>query len=155
MIACIYPVTPPVYAANDDRWLWRHGYDDFNPTFSRNRTRNKIREQRQTVSWSSLVWFPQVILRMSFITWLTFRDRLSTWLRTHARGITDSCYLCGKLDETRDHLFFAYRYSFIVCIDLEGSLLGSRVDPDWTITVETLISYRTTAVDICLLKLLL
>ncbi|RIA05704.1 hypothetical protein BRARA_K01900, partial [Brassica rapa] len=40
-------------------------------------------------------------------------------------------------------------------IDLVGFLLGSRVNPDWNITVASFLSHRRREIDTCLLKLAL
>ncbi|XP_013614438.1 PREDICTED: uncharacterized protein LOC106320607 [Brassica oleracea var. oleracea] len=95
------------------------------------------------------------IPRFAFITWLAFPDRLSTGARSRAWGCVQPCLLCGEPDETRDHLFFAYPYSFTVWIDLVGFLLGSLVNPDWAITVASIMSPRRREIDTCLLKLAL
>lgn len=58
-----------------------------------------------------------------------------------------------ETDETRDYLFFTCPYSFTVWIDLIGFLLGSRVNPDWSITLVSLLSTHRNEIDICLLKL--
>lgn len=50
-------------------------------------------------------------------------------------GFQQECLLCGEKNETRDHLFFACLYSYMVWIKVTGRLLGSRITPDWQDTV--------------------
>ncbi|CDY63744.1 BnaC05g07780D [Brassica napus] len=74
-----------------------------------------------------------------------FRDRLSTGDRTKSWGIEQYYMLCGKKNETTDHMFFACPYSFNVWMNTAGRLLGSAIMPDWTDTVASLMlpcSYR-------------
>ncbi|VVB04924.1 unnamed protein product [Arabis nemorensis] len=57
------------------------------------------------VEWHRLLWFPQAIPRQRFITWLAFRNKLSTGSRMRQWGMTQACPLCGEPNETRDHLY--------------------------------------------------
>ncbi|KAK3229958.1 hypothetical protein Dsin_001839 [Dipteronia sinensis] len=60
------------------------------------------------VPWFKLVWFPQNIVRMSFILWMAVRGRLSTWDRIHKydpRDVT-TCVLCNSRLESYAHLVF-------------------------------------------------
>lgn len=66
-----------------------------------------------SVSWHKAVWFTNQVPKHAFISWVTAwnrlhtRDRLRSWgLLVHAE-----CVLCNLVDETRDHLFFACRFS--------------------------------------------
>ena len=152
-MATITSIPAPVDTAVDDRYVWRHGEEDYKPCFSSMQTWQQIRVTHPTVPWSKIVWFPQAIPRFSFITWLALKDRLSTGARSRAWGCFQPCLLCGEPDETRDHLFFACPYSFTVWIDVVGYLLGSRVSRDWSITIATLLSTRRKEIDTCLLKL--
>ncbi|XP_013608000.1 PREDICTED: uncharacterized protein LOC106314717 [Brassica oleracea var. oleracea] len=153
MIATITLIPAPVDTEGDDRYVWRHGEDKYKPCFSSVKTWEQIRMQHPTVAWSKIVWFPHAIPRFSFITWLTLKDRLSTGARSRAWGCIQACLLCGEPDETRDHLFFACPYYFTVWIDLVGYLLGSHVNPNWSITIASLLSSRRKEIDTCLLKL--
>lgn len=54
-------------------------------------------------------------------------------------GITQGCTLCGEVNETRDHLFFACPYSFTVWIDIAGKLMGAAITPDWEDTIASLL----------------
>ena len=155
MIACNNSVPAPAEDAVADRRLWRHGDEDYKPTFSSKATWEQLRVHNPKLPWCKVVWFQQSIPRFVFIIWLAFQDRLSTWARSRAWGCVQPCFLCGEPDETRDHLLFACPYSFTIWIDLVGFLLGSRVNPDWTITVTCLLSPRRREIDICILKLAL
>lgn len=139
MMACINSV--PVLAEDmaADRCLWRHGDGDYKPTFSSIVTWEKLRAHYPKISWCKVVWFQHSIHRYSFITWLAFQDRLPTGARSRAWGCIEPCLLCGEPDETRDHLLCACP---TVRIDLVRFMLGSCVNPDWTITVTSLIYFR-------------
>lgn len=143
----------PADTAGEDRYVWRHGDDDYKPCFSSMQTWQQVRVQHPTVAWSKIVWFPHAITRFSFITWLALNDRLSTGARSRAWGCIQPCLLCGEPDETRDQLFFACPYSFTVWINLVGYLLGPRVNPDWSLTITSLLSTRRKEIDTDLLKL--
>lgn len=45
-------------------------------------------------------------------------------------GMQQHCTLCGKPEETRDHLFFACLFSYTVWDNVAGRLLGRRTNPD-------------------------
>ncbi|XP_013594463.1 PREDICTED: uncharacterized protein LOC106302517 [Brassica oleracea var. oleracea] len=116
--------------------LWKHSDDDFKPWFSSLKTWEQIREKKATVPWSRAVWFTQGVPRYTFIVWLAVRNRLSTGDRMRAWGIQRSCVLCGEKDETRDHVFFACRYSYTACDKLASRLSGNITDPDWTSSLQ-------------------
>ncbi|CAG7885034.1 unnamed protein product, partial [Brassica rapa] len=80
--------------------------------------------------------------RFAFITWLAFRDRLSTGHRTSKWGQTQGCLFCGEPDETKEHLFFACPYTYTLWLEVMGNLFGVEPDPDWDITVSRLLTGR-------------
>lgn len=123
-------LSPPVPQADDDILLWRHDTDCYKDCFSAKATWNQIGISHPQLPWTRFVWFSQGIPCHSFITWLTFRERLSTGARTRAWGITQHCILCGERDETRDHLFFACLFSYTVWLGVCGNLLASTITPD-------------------------
>lgn len=47
-----------------------------------------VRQQKDKIPWTKLVWFSQGVLRFDFITWLVFQDRLATGHRTCRWGQT-------------------------------------------------------------------
>ncbi|XP_018453668.2 uncharacterized protein LOC108824778 [Raphanus sativus] len=154
-MACINSVPAPEEDAADDRRLWRQGEENYSPNFSSKETWEQLRTHHLMLNWSRVVWFKQGIPRFSFITWLAFQDRLATGARTRDWECIQPCILCGEPDETRDHLFFACPYSFVVWYDLAEFLLGPRVNPDWSITIASLLSPRRKEINTCLLKLIL
>lgn len=85
--------------------------------------------------WSKVVWFTQEVPRYSFIIWLSVK--IDTQQEIKCVHI-----LYGEKNETRDHLFFACPYSFTVWYALTHRLLGSQIDPDWSLTLNHLQRYR-------------
>lgn len=139
--------------AGDDRILWLQEPEKYENKFSTRRTWELTRTHLQSVSWHMIVWFPQAILRHSFILWLAFRNRLSTGDRIRKWGETQSCLLCGETNETRDHLFFACPYSYTVWTMLLSTLLSHRINPDWNLTVNSILRNRLSKVDRMLVKM--
>ena len=68
-------------------------------------------------------------------------------------GVTQACVLCGEINETRDNLFFVCPYSFMIWATLTEKLLGSRLNPDWTRTLNSLMRNRLNKHDAMLAKL--
>ncbi|CAL9248115.1 unnamed protein product [Arabidopsis halleri] len=54
--------------------------------------------------------------------------------RTSHWGHVQPCLFCGEPVESRDHLYFACPYSFLVWLEVVGSLLHAP-DPDWSATL--------------------
>lgn len=140
-----FPVSYPLVGA--DVVLWRNDQNEFKPSFSSARTWNHLRNKRDKVGWRKLVWFGQAVPRHSFMTWLTFLNRPSTGDRMKKWGIEQRCMLCGEPNETRDHLFFACPYLFMVWMHTAGKLLGAAITPDWSDTVDTLLQFTISRVD--------
>lgn len=99
------------------------------------------------------MWFFQAVPHQAFVTWLAFHDRLVTGARCRAWGINQPCTLCGKPNETREHLFFACPYSFTVWSMLSANILHSRINPDCHITVHSLLRNRLTKNDALLVRM--
>lgn len=93
--------------------------------------------------------------RFAFITWLAFRDRLSTGHRMRMWGQTQCCIFCGELEETRDHLFFACPYTFTLWLQIVGNLFVGEPDPDWDSTIATMINGTYDKLTFILLRLVL
>ncbi|KAF3542021.1 hypothetical protein F2Q69_00020166 [Brassica cretica] len=55
-----------------------------------------------------------------------------------AWGQVQGYILCGEPNETRDHLFFSCPYTFMLWIEVVGSLLGRPPDPDLESTLDHL-----------------
>lgn len=155
MMACINSVPDPAEDAAADRQTMASWGRKLQAKFFEQGNREQLRTHHPKFNWCRVVWFKQGIPRFSFITWLDFQDRLATGARSRAWGCVQPCILCGEPDETCDHLFFACPYSFTVWYDLTGFLLGSRVNPDWSIIIASLVSTRRKEIDTCLLKLAL
>ncbi|KAG7557174.1 hypothetical protein ISN44_As11g031650 [Arabidopsis suecica] len=51
-----------------------------------------------------------------------------------------TCVFCGEVNESRDHLFFACPYSFIVWSAIAGKLLRHQLNPDWAETVTIILT---------------
>lgn len=47
----------PVNESGPDIVLWKHAQDDYQSCFSASRTWEKIRDRREKVAWSNVVWF--------------------------------------------------------------------------------------------------
>ena len=133
--------------------LWRHSDESYKPCFSSAKTWEQIRERKPIVFWSKSVWFAQEVPRFSFIVWLAVKNRLATGDRMRVWGLQQGCMLCGELDETRDHVFFACTYSFTIWDKLANRLSGSRTDPDWTITLQFVSENNLQVMDKILLKM--
>ena len=138
-----------------DGVLWRNGPDDYGDRFIASSTWHQIRQHRGKTPWSKLVWFSQGVPRFAFITWLAFRDRLSTGHRTSKWGQTQGCLFCGEPDETREHIFFACPYTYTLWLEVVGNLFGVEPDPDWDITVSRLLTGRYDRLSFILLRLVL
>lgn len=131
------------------------GIVDFGTTFVSTETWNQIRQQKEKVLWSKIVWFPQGVPRFGFIPWLAIRDRLSTGHRSSVWGQPQHCLYSGELDETKDHLFFACPYTFTLCLKTVGNLLGTDPDPDLNTTLSTLMTGSYDRLTFILLRLVL
>ncbi|XP_048592235.1 uncharacterized protein LOC125576362 [Brassica napus] len=69
-------------------------------------------------------------------------------------GWSKGCTLCGEVDETRDHLFFACPYSYTVWHGLANRIMGSHTDPDWQLTLDYMEGFRDGSMDTILIKML-
>lgn len=134
--------------------LWKAGDDDYHENFSSKKTWDQIRVKKGSVGWSKVVWFTQGVPRYSFITWLAVKNRLSTGDRMRSWGMIQGCTLCGEVDETRDHLFFACPYSYTVWHGLANRIMGSHTDPDWQLTLDHMEGLRDGSMDTILIKML-
>lgn len=103
----IYDFPPPDPLAGADKVSWRFDANEFKERFYSESTWNYFRSKKDRVAWRRLVWFSQAVPRNSFMVWLAFRNRVSTGDRMRTWGITQGCTLCGEVNETRDHLYFA------------------------------------------------
>ncbi|KAG7588951.1 Reverse transcriptase zinc-binding domain [Arabidopsis suecica] len=130
----IYGLMIPNSEAGKDVVLWRHTAEEYRPSFSSSRTWDQLRTRSDAKTWSKVIWFPQAVPRFALISWLAIKDRLSTGERTSHWGHVQPCLFCGEPVESRDHLYFACPYSFLVWLEVVGSLLHAP-DPDWSATL--------------------
>ena len=135
-----FPIVLNAEAA--DGTMWKNGPDDYGDKFLASSTWHQIRQRRDNLQWSKLVWFSQGVPHYAFITWLAFRDRLATGHRTSRWGQPQCCMFCGEPDETREHLYFACPYTYTLWLQVVGNLFGVEPDPDWDITVSTLLTRK-------------
>lgn len=101
-----------------------------------------------------MVWFPHGVSRYSFITWLAIKNRLSTGNRMRQWGMIQGCELYGERDETRDHLYSAYPYSYTLWEAPACKFVGSCIHPDWQWKIQCLQRMGTKGVDFFLARLL-
>ncbi|XP_048620298.1 uncharacterized protein LOC106436937 [Brassica napus] len=146
----ILAIDAPQPESGRDVMLWGHGVDDYRDTFSSSKIWDRLRLKRNKVGWYRVVWFLQGVPRYSFITWLAIKNRLSTGDRMRQWGMIQGCELCGKRDETRDHLYFACLYSYTIWKAPARILVGSGVNPDWQWTLQRLQAMGTKGVDSCI-----
>ncbi|XP_009137083.1 uncharacterized protein LOC103861131 [Brassica rapa] len=131
------------------------GINNYSNWFIASSTWHQIRQRKENLQWSKLVWFSQGVPRYAFITWLAFRDRLATGHRTSRWGQPQCCLFCGEPDETREHLFFACPYTYTLWLKVMGNLFGDEPDLDWDITVSSLLTRRYDRITFILLRLVL
>lgn len=67
--------------------------------------------------------------------------------------LQQECLLSGEKNETRDHLFFACPYSYMVWIRVTGRLFGTRITPDWQDTVAKIQHDRRSKLDKVLVRM--
>ncbi|KAF2589697.1 hypothetical protein F2Q70_00041132 [Brassica cretica] len=86
---------------------------------------------------------------------LAIRDRLSTGHCTSSWSQPQCCILCGEPDETRDHFFFAWPYTFMVWLKLAENLFGLEPNPDWETALSRLLTGSYDRLTFILLRLAL
>lgn len=144
----------PTIAAGPDVPMWKTGgEDDFKLKFSATSTWSQLRHVKPTQVRHSIVWFSQGLPRYSFITWLAIRDRLATGARMRSWGFSQPCLLCGEPNETRDHIFFACPFSFMLWMEVAKPLLERRISWDWSRTLLSLSPATYNLTDYTLLRL--
>lgn len=145
--------TFPTPQAGADIALWRYNQDEYKESFCSASTWNQLRSKKERVTWRKLVWFSQAVSHHSFMAWLTFRNRLSTGDRMRLWGITQGCTLCGEVNETREHLYFACPFSFMIWLNTAGQLIGEGITPDWDDTIVSLLQPGRTRLDSILVRM--
>ncbi|XP_074309508.1 uncharacterized protein LOC141643988 [Silene latifolia] len=83
-----------------------------------------LRPSLATVPWRYVCWNDLNIPKTSFIYWATMHKRLLTKDRLIRMGIQvdPTCFLCGMVVESHDHLFFDCCYSKKCVLSLQQSL---------------------------------
>ncbi|XP_010543947.1 PREDICTED: uncharacterized protein LOC104816716 [Tarenaya hassleriana] len=104
---------PPTADQGPDLVLWKHGDNDFKPTFKSSTTWNQIPTPKPAVQWYSLVWFQHYVPRYAFVQWQAMHNRLPTKDHLNCWGVISdtSCNLCGGEEEIHQHLFFKCSYN--------------------------------------------
>lgn len=128
----------------NDVVLWKGMNGKFNPTFNTRATWEDIREVQPKKDWYEAIWFPYATLKISLLTWLAMRNRVSTGDRmlNWKTGANTSCSLCNDPLETRNHLFLTCRYSDEVWSKLTSKLLAQKVSTKWD-TITSLLTDRS------------
>lgn len=139
LLDLIRAIPLPQVSNGGDSFLWRKSQDIFEDKFSSHHTWDQIREPHFLVPWRQLIWFSQGIPRCSFIAWLAMKNRLSTGSRMRSWGHHQACVFCGEQDETRDHLFFACPFSFMIWSCTTRKLLRHHLNPGWEETVTAIL----------------
>lgn len=98
-------------------------------------------EPRPDVRWQSAVWISRAIPRHSFHTWLLVQNRLPTRDRMLGWGlrVDERCLLCSSGQESRNHLFFSFNYSYDLWQIVARRLQISPIR-DWQRTLDQMIS---------------
>ena len=124
----------------DDVKLWKRG-DKYTSTFSSKETWKLSRVPQQKVNWSSGIWFSFNTPKYSFIAWLVTLNRLATgdriqkWNTQHP----SSWVFCNDPLESRNHLFFACKFSEEVWKGLTQNLLSARYTNQWEEILQLLL----------------
>uniref|UniRef100_A0A0D3CSE6 Reverse transcriptase zinc-binding domain-containing protein n=1 Tax=Brassica oleracea var. oleracea TaxID=109376 RepID=A0A0D3CSE6_BRAOL len=127
--------------------------DEYGREFSAAATWEQIRCKQPVVVWSKFIWFAQGVPRYAFIAWLAVKDRLSTGSKMRFWGRVQCCMLCGEPGETRDHLFFAFPYSYTLWLQVIDTLLRPPPSPDWSEIVARIMAGSVGSLQSILLRL--
>lgn len=87
-----------------------------NREWETHKVKRLFRRSSNRAGIKNLIWFKYHIPRYSFITWITWLNRLPTADRLSSWGmnVDESCVLCNLDNESRDHLFFECQFSSAV-----------------------------------------
>lgn len=98
---------------NEDGYVWRIN-EVVRNNYSTGEIYQLLKDHRPKVNWSKEIWNKAGIPRHQFLAWLFVlnrcptRDRLISW-RIQTGPV---CVLCNSDVESRDHLFYAYGFSW-------------------------------------------
>lgn len=95
------PITPNV----NDRLV--HGEAKLSEWRSRE-VKNMLRPRGVVQEFKNLLWFKHCVPRFSLVAWTTVLNKLPTVDRLRAWGLNaeETCVLCRRERESRDHIFF-------------------------------------------------
>ncbi|KAL1193062.1 hypothetical protein V5N11_018517 [Cardamine amara subsp. amara] len=98
----------------DNVYLWKIGSVAPADFFSYADTWLELHPITDQVAWSDSIWFKGRIPKHAFIDWVSARNRLLTRdrLRSWEMLVPSICLLCNSQDESRQHLFFDFPFSF-------------------------------------------
>ncbi|KAG2306021.1 hypothetical protein Bca52824_025769 [Brassica carinata] len=99
-------IAPPDPNDPPDQYTWGIS-GNRGSLFSIKTTWELIRESAPLVSWETAIWFRYAVPKHAFHFWVTNLDRLPLRERLAKWGmcVSDTCFLCGQAQETRDHVF--------------------------------------------------
>lgn len=123
----------------EDIGVWR-GKSGYKSSFSTKETWINLRAIGVQLSWPRAVWFSMATPRFAFIVWLAMQNRLSTMDRISMWnwGVDDTCVLCQRDAESRNHLFFKCSYSAQVWYALVKGIFRNEYSEDWSLIVHRL-----------------
>ncbi|XP_019085383.1 PREDICTED: uncharacterized protein LOC104714907 [Camelina sativa] len=102
----------PSTVAENDYYSWVIHDKQFQ-SFPTAKTWEALRPSKAHKNWASSVWFKGATPKHSFTMWVAQLSRLPTRTRLASWGlqIPVSCCLCGRFNETQDHLLLTCVYS--------------------------------------------
>ncbi|XP_028092536.1 uncharacterized protein LOC114292711 [Camellia sinensis] len=124
--------TPPTFlptgGSDDVSWC-----PASNSQFTIQSTWHYLRKHFDPVNWSTLLWGPYNIPKVSFVVWMAILGRLNTGDRLQNFGVTLSvnCVFCQHLCEDHNHLFFECPFSERVWSYIKGHINVSWPSIPW------------------------
>lgn len=122
----------------EDRVIW---VPASNGEFSTASAWEAIRNKKNHVEWSNIVWFSRNIPKHAFILWLAIQNRLSTQEKLLQWGVIDDmkCVFCSARVENMNHLFFGCPYAGRIWKDIQQRCLISRQIGTWQDEVKWMV----------------
>ncbi|XP_071714532.1 uncharacterized protein [Rutidosis leptorrhynchoides] len=107
-----------------DEWSWITN-DGNKVPFSTQQVWRDFRSNKSKVIWHHVVWFKYFDPKHAFVLWLAAQNRLNTQDRMQSwfPNKVFLCSLCGKKNDSINHLFFLCDYSVIVWDSLRSKLV--------------------------------
>lgn len=71
--------------------------------------------------WDKYAWNRLAIPKHRFFLWMALKQRLQTTALMHRFGVSDNptCLICGREDETQEHLLFRCCYSASILVKIK------------------------------------